>query len=92
MNQPDPQAPDYAELLILGYLIEHPAASDNLEGIATWWLNRQHVTFQVARVKRILEQLVHRGWLIGEAKSDRRPAFKLNPEHLDAIRSYLDRL
>lgn len=89
MKLPKSQVPDYAETLILSYLIDHPEACDNLEGITTWWLSRQHVVFQAARVKRILDHLVRRGWLLGASNGDRRPAFKLNPEQVEAIRDYL---
>ena len=32
---------------ILAYLAEHPQAMDTLEGIAEWWLMRQHIRVTV---------------------------------------------
>ncbi len=43
---------------ILQYFVEHPQASDDLEGIARWRLLQQHVTWQVEQVRRALELLV----------------------------------
>lgn len=44
---------------ILQYFVEHPQASDDLEGIARWRLLQQHITWQVEQVRRALELLVH---------------------------------
>ncbi len=43
---------------ILRYFMQHPQASDDLEGIARWRLLQQHVTRQVEEVHRALELLV----------------------------------
>jgi hypothetical protein len=40
------------------YFMEHPQASDDLEGIARWRLLQQHVASQVEQVSRALELLV----------------------------------
>ena len=42
---------------ILGYLAEHPRASDTLEGIAEWWIMRHQVRVEVNTLKKILRQL-----------------------------------
>jgi hypothetical protein len=76
---------------ILNYLLDHPDASDNLEGIASWWLSRQHKTFQVTHLKRVLQRLVDLGWLISEVRADNRCAFKANPAQLEAIRQLMGR-
>jgi hypothetical protein len=48
---------------ILGYLAEHPRASDTLEGIAEWWIMRHQVRVEVNTLKRILRQLTDSGLL-----------------------------
>ena len=48
---------------VLRYLAECPEAMDTAEGVAEWWLMRQHVRAQVEAVARVLAQLVDRGVL-----------------------------
>lgn len=48
---------------VLGYLEEHPHAMDTLEGIAEWWIERERIRFDVARVAGALARLVDRGVL-----------------------------
>jgi len=48
---------------VLAYLQEHPHAMDTLEGIAEWWIERERIRFDVARVAGALARLVDRGVL-----------------------------
>ena len=48
---------------VLGYLAEHPRASDTFEGIAEWWIMRHQVRVEVNTLKRILRQLIDSGLL-----------------------------
>lgn len=49
--------------LVLGYLEDHPTAMDTLDGIAEWWVLRQHIDIEVRRVSRVLDALVTEGLL-----------------------------
>jgi hypothetical protein len=49
--------------LVLGYLDDHPTAMDTLDGIAEWWVLRQHIEIEVRRVSRVLAALVADGLL-----------------------------
>jgi Fe2+ or Zn2+ uptake regulation protein len=46
---------------ILDYLKKHPEASDTLEGIATWWLQKQRIENLVDEVAKALELLIENG-------------------------------
>jgi hypothetical protein len=48
---------------VVGYLTEHRQAMDTLEGIADWWIPRQHARVEVRRLKRVLDGLVEKGVL-----------------------------
>ena len=61
---------------VLGYLTEHPYASDTLEGITEWWVMRHHVRVEAHRVVRVLKTLTESGYLekIGEGEN---PIYRL---------------
>ncbi|HEY0997793.1 MAG TPA: hypothetical protein VGD77_17520 [Gemmatimonadaceae bacterium] len=71
MTAPDPLTPHQRSLfadealrgVILGYLAEHPAAMDSIEGIAEWWITRQQIRVDVERLASVLERLVAAGVL-----------------------------
>lgn len=43
--------------IVLGYLAEHPDASDTLEGIAEWWIMRQQTRVEVTKLAKVLRRL-----------------------------------
>ena len=48
---------------ILGYLAEHPQASDTAQGIAQWWIIRQQARVSATAVSRALRELTEKGLL-----------------------------
>jgi hypothetical protein len=64
---------------ILKYLAEHPQASDTLEGIAEWWIERQRIRAEVTNVTKVLRRLIESGLLeeIGEGENPRRYRLKV---------------
>jgi hypothetical protein len=66
--------------LVLGYLRDHPRASDTLQGVAEWWIPRQQIVVDVMSLERALRALVERG-LVEEVGMDGRPRYRLaHPE------------
>ena len=43
------------------YLVEHPNASDTLEGITMWWLQRQRLLDTLESILHALDDLIDRG-------------------------------
>ena len=41
--------------------MDHPNAADSVEGVASWWLSRQRVHYELALVKTALEFLQREG-------------------------------
>ena len=77
MSKPSKQAErrwredDIADI-ILGYLAEHPQASDTLKGIAEWWIMRQQVRVEVETLKSVLRELIESGVLEASGNGDSR--------------------
>ena len=75
---------------ILGYLLENPRAQDTLEGIVEWWLLKQRIEREAARIGRAVETLVADGFLVEKAVAGGSPRYALNPERLAAARRLVD--
>lgn len=58
MNASPTSDPSALCLAILNYLQDHPAAADNLEGIASWWLSPAGFSVTAESVQAALDQLV----------------------------------
>jgi len=54
------------------YLTDHPQAADSVEGIASWWLARQRIHYELEMVRSALEHLRHKGVVLktGERGKD----------------------
>ena len=62
---PEPEDPDERALgeLVLGYLEEHPRATETLDGIAEWWIERRRIRVDVEALDRALTRLTESGAL-----------------------------
>jgi hypothetical protein len=82
-------------LEILGYLQQHPHASDTLVGIARWWLLRQRIETMTKTVKKALDELMSLGFVVsdeGRVKAaHEQPAYSVNPKRKRQIRLLLAR-
>ena len=65
---------------ILDYLRKHPDASDTLEGITEWWLMSQKISYEMERVKAVVERLIKQGCLVENQGKDLKVRYQLNPE------------
>lgn len=63
---------------ILGYLSNHPAAQDTVEGIAEWWLLERWIRREAGQVEVALEHLVARGKIAKRTGPDGRAHYRLN--------------
>ena len=75
---------------VLNYLLRHPAASDTVEGIATWWLLDQRVHVAIAQVEQALSELAARDLVVIVSRTDGRMHYGLNRAKELEIRRYLN--
>ena len=86
MNRPD-QSNDKLKLVgvqILKYLLENPDAQDTFDGIVRWWLLTKTI-IPVRDVKKALNRLVKRGFVIKQKGSDSQIRYKMNHEQREEI-------
>lgn len=62
--------------IVLGYLAEHPDASDTLEGIAEWWIMRQRTRVEVTKLARVLRHLAESS-LLEKIEEGDNPRYRL---------------
>ncbi len=62
--------------IVLGYLAEHPAASDTLEGIAEWWIMRQQTRVEVTTLAKVLRRLTESS-LLEKIEGGDSPRYRL---------------
>lgn len=73
---------------ILQYFMQHPQASDDLEGIARWRLLQQRVFHQVEEVSHALELLVKMDLLQQHVTPALGKRYSLNPARITESREF----
>ena len=75
---------------ILGYLSEHTAAQDTLDGIVEWWLLEQKIKRETRQVRKILDELVAKNLISSRTARDSRTHYRINKRKEKEIRNVLD--
>ena len=70
---------------ILAYLMDNPDAQDTLEGIVDWWLLQQDIKQNVALVRKSVDGLIQKGFLLERQGIDRTKYYQLNRDRLAEI-------
>jgi len=76
---------------ILNYLMDHPEASDTVDGIARWWILEQRVKREMEEVKATLSDLARRGFVLERKSADTVAHYRLNPAKAVEIAAELGR-
>jgi hypothetical protein len=63
---------------ILDYLLMHSDAQDTLAGIAEWWLPQLNIKSQTTMVKKALNELVARGFVLQHKGKDSQIHYRIN--------------
>ncbi len=75
---------------ILRYFMQHPQASDDLEGIARWRLLQERVIRQVEEVRNALELLVQMDLLHQHVNPVAGKRYSLNPDRVLESQKFAD--
>jgi hypothetical protein len=70
---------------ILAYLMANPDAKDTLEGILDWWLLQQDLKRNIALVRKALDELIDKKFLLERKGNDRQKYYHVNHEKLNEI-------
>lgn len=70
---------------ILAYLVDHPSAQDTLEGILNWWLLERAIKFQKVQVKKALNELIDKGFIIERKSGSSEAHYRLNHRKMKEI-------
>ena len=70
---------------ILAYLMDNPDAQDTLEGILDWWLLQQDLQRNIALVRKALDELLDKRFLLERKGNDKRKYYQVNHEKLTEI-------
>lgn len=74
---------------ILAYLMANPDAKDTLEGILDWWLLQQDLKRNIALVRKALDELIDKKFLLERKGNDRQKYYQVNHEKLNEIASLM---
>ena len=70
---------------ILAYLMDNPNAQDTLEGILDWWLLQQDLKRNIALVRKALDELISKKFLLERKGNDKQKYYQVNHEKLTEI-------
>jgi hypothetical protein len=87
----DPSTTDDVAREILSYLLRHPDAADNLEGLVRWRLVEETVRRTLGETERAVQWLVARGWVREVAHPHAAILFTLDETRRDEAARFLDR-
>jgi len=76
---------------ILAYLMDNPDAQDTLEGIVDWWLLQQDIKRNVALIRKTVDELIHKGFLLERHGNNRTKYYQVNRERLHEISALIEK-
>ena len=76
-------------LMVLQYLMSNPGAKDTLEGIRKWWIATRRQEPRIDELQAVLDELLHKGWLVRFKPRGSKHVYGLNKEHLQEIQDSL---
>lgn len=63
---------------ILTYLRQYPQAQDTITGIAEWWLPHEAIESHPTTIKRALDELAAKGFILQHKGKDSKVHYRIN--------------
>lgn len=76
---------------ILAYLLDNPDAQDTLKGIADWWLLQQDIKRNVALIRKTIDWLTYKGFLVEKLGRDKTKYYQVNRARLPEISALIQK-
>jgi hypothetical protein len=80
------------KFMVLQHLIRNPGAKDTLEGIRKWWIATRRQEPRSDELQAVLEELMHKGWVVRFKPTGSKHVYGLNKERLQEIQKRLQAL
>lgn len=74
---------------ILTYMVENKDAQDTVQGIGEWWLLQQEIEDQLNDIRKLLNELVEKDFVIRFKGADSRLHYRINRNRETEIKSLL---
>lgn len=78
------------KIAILRYIAKRPNSQDSIEGIANWWLMREHIETNLKKIEAAVEGLVEEEILISRGKNSSSKIYSLNKDKMNNIMKLFD--
>lgn len=72
-------------LMVLQHLMSNPEAKDTLEGIRKWWVATRSQEPRTDEIQAVLNELMHKGWVIRFKPSGSKHVYGLNKDFLPEL-------
>jgi hypothetical protein len=79
-------------MMVLQHLMSNPGAKDTLEGIRKWWVATRRQEPRSDELQAVLDELMHKGWLVRFKPRGSKHVYGLNKECLQEIQVSLQDL
>jgi hypothetical protein len=76
---------------ILAYLMNNPDAQDTLKGIVDWWLLQQDLRWNVALIRKAVDGLIHKGFLLERLGNSKTKYYRVNRGRLPEISALIQK-
>lgn len=73
------------EKAILNYLAKHPESKDTFEGIAEWWILKEHINRSVEDINQALNMLISKGYIEVREYPNQDRLYKINQNKFQEI-------
>jgi hypothetical protein len=71
--------------------MDNPEAQDTFKGIVDWWMLQQDIKRNIALIKKVVDRLIHKGFLLEKLGMDKTKYYQVNRERLAEISALIQK-